>query len=189
MNSLVNEGQLTRSKNPEQWIDLVEQDFVNISNMTGRIFDYGVVRSPSSISSDVCPISDSSSDAMSGKHVWLNASSGRELFEKLRHFQSAYAQKPMSTSACVLVRSSFDIDLPLLKDFRVLLTVPKTGPVRQLQKDETWTTVKSPEKLRVFYLAPVADEESAEAGGILAALRKAKKKEATPYTESCSMMF
>ena len=189
MNSLVNKGQLTRPKNPEQWIDLVEQDFVDISNMTGRIFEYGVVRSSSSISSDVCPTADSSSDAMSGKHVWLNASSGRELSDKIRHFQSAYAQKPMSTSACVLVRGSFDVDLPLLKDFRVLLTVPKTGPVRQLREDGTWTTVKNPEKLRVFYLAPVADEESAEAGGILAALRKAKKKDATPFTESVSMMF
>ena len=57
-----------------------------------------------------------------------------------------------------------------------MLTVPKGGLVRQLQPDDTWQVVRSPEKLRVLYLASVADKVSAEAGllteKILAAARK-----------------
>lgn len=68
------------------------------------------------------------------------------------------------------------IALPLLKDFRVLLTVSKGGLVRQLQPDDTWAVVQSPEKLRVLYLASAVDIVSAEAGllsnRILAASRK-----------------
>ena len=56
----------------------------------------------------------------------------------------------------MLVRDSMPVALPLLKEFRVVLTVPKGGLVRQLQSDNTWAVVRSPEKLRVLYLASVA---------------------------------
>ena len=72
----------------------------------------------------------------------------------------------------------------MLKDFRVILTVPKGGLVRQLQPDDTWQVVRSPEKLRVLYLASVADKVSAEAGllteSILSAARKGSKPSKTP---------
>src|SRR6478672_2126199 len=72
------------------------------------------------------------------------------------------------------------VALPLLKDFRVVLIVPKGGLVRQLQEDNTWAVVRSPEKLRVLYLASVVDKVSAEAGlqtaKILAASRKGSAK-------------
>ena len=145
-------------------LDLTEQDFLNISNVTGRVFEIGVRRSKDSISTDVCPKSTFLSSSMAGKHVWLNANSVKDVTERLRHFHSAFSDNPTSTSACVLVRDSMPVALPLLKDFRVVLTVPKGGLVRQLQEDGTWSVLRSPEKLRVLYLAPVADRLSAEAG-------------------------
>ena len=161
-------------------MDLTEQDFLNISNVTGRIFEMGVQRSEDSISTDVCPNSAFLSKSMAGKHVWINASSVKDVTERLRHLHSAFVDNPTSTSACVLVRDSMPVALPLLKDFRVVLTVPKGGLVRQLQEDNTWAVVRSPEKLRVLYLASVADKISAEAGlltsKILTAARKGSAK-------------
>ena len=56
--------------------------------------------------------------------------------------------------------------------------------VRQLQPDDTWQVIRSPEKLRVLYLASVADKVSAEAGllteSILSAARKGSKPSKTP---------
>ena len=161
-------------------LDLTEQDFLNISNVTGCIFEMGVHRSEDSISTDVCPNSAFLSKSMAGKHVWINASSAKDVTERLRHLHSAFVESPTSTSACVLVRDSMPVALPLLKDFRVVLTVPKGGLVRQLQEDSMWAVVRSPEKLRVLYLAALADKVSAEAGlltaKILAASRKGSAK-------------
>ncbi|GAQ92747.1 hypothetical protein KFL_011180040 [Klebsormidium nitens] len=42
--------------------------------------------------------------------------------------------------------------------------VPKGGLVRQLQTDHTWAVVRSPEKLRVLFLASVSNKVSSEAG-------------------------
>ena len=122
-------------------MDLTEQDFLNISNVTGRIFEMGIQRSEDSISTDVCPNSTFLSLSMAGKHVWINANSARDVTERLRHLHSAFVDSPTSTSACVLVRDSMPVALPLLKDFRVVLTVPKGGLVRQLQSDNTWAVV------------------------------------------------
>ena len=161
-------------------MDLTEQDFLNISNVTGRIFEIGVRRSDDSISTDVCPNEAFLSSSLAGKHVWINAESAKDVIERLRHLHSAFVDSPTSTSACVLVRDSMPIALPLLKDFRVVLTVPKGGLVRGLQEDGTWAVMRSPEKLRVLYLASVADKVSAEAGlltgMILAASRKGSAK-------------
>lgn len=161
-------------------LDLTERNFLNISNVIGRIFEKGVHRSEDSISTDVCPNSTFLSSSMAGKHVWINANLAKDVTECLRHLHSAFVESPTSTSACMLVRDSMPVALPLLKDFRVVLTVPKGGLVRQLQSDNTWAVVRSPEKLRVLYLASVADKVSAEAGllteKILAASRKGSVK-------------
>ena len=171
-------------------LDLVEQDFQNISNVTGRLFEMGVQRSGDSIVTDVCPNSVFLSSSMSGKHVWLNAGSVKELSERIRHFHSAFVENPTSTSACVLIRDSVQVSLPSLKDFRVILTVPKGGLVRQLQPDNTWLVVRSPEKLRVMYLASVADKVSAEAGLLTGKiLAAARKDSARPKGKPLRMMF
>ena len=141
-------GQLSSQSNTV--LDLTEQDFSNISNVTGCLFEMGVKRSGGSIATDVCPNSDFLSLSMTGKHVWLSANSAKDLSERLRHFHSAYVQDPISTSACVLVRDSVPLPLPLLKDFRVILTVPNGGLVHQLQADNTWSVVRSPEKTACF---------------------------------------
>ena len=108
--------------------------------------------------------------------MWLNAGSVKDLSERIRHFHSAFVENPTESSACVLIRDSMQISLPSLKDFRVIMTIPKGGLVRELQSDNTWAVVRSPEKLRVMYLASVADKVSAEAGllrgKILAAARR-----------------
>lgn len=90
-------------------LDLTEQDFLNISNVTGRVFEMGVQRSEDSIHADVCPNSTFLSSSMAGKHVWLNANSVRDVTERLRHFHSAFSESPTSTSACVLVRESMPV--------------------------------------------------------------------------------
>jgi hypothetical protein len=56
------------------------------------------------------------------------------------------------------------VDLPLLKNFvEVVLTLPKRALVRQLSNNGAWSIVRSPEKLRVLYLASTVDRVSAEA--------------------------
>jgi hypothetical protein len=98
------------------------------------------------------------------KHVWLNAQNSKEMSKRLRQFHSAYLSSPTDTSACVLIRQSAPVDLHLLKNSVEVLTVPKGSPVHCLSNDGQWSVIKSPEKLRVLYLASTVDKVSAEAG-------------------------
>jgi hypothetical protein len=116
-------------------LDLTEQDFQDISNVTGRIFEIGVQRSCRSVSTVVCPNSEFLKQDLRGKHSWLNAFSAKELSKRVRHVLSACSASPLTTSVCILTRQSMPIDMSLLKDFRCVLTVPKRGLVRQQQKD------------------------------------------------------
>ena len=170
-------------------LDLTESDFVTVSNMTGCLFEIGVNRSVNSMSTDFSPKSDSQSSEMNGKHVWLNAHNAKELSESIRHFQSAYAENPVRTSGCICVRDSVRIPLALLKGFRNILTVPKGGLVRKQRPDGSWSVVRSPEKLRVFYLAPTADKLSIEAGQCLAIGFAAFHKESSKDRRSPRMLF
>jgi hypothetical protein len=54
-------------------LDLTEQDFQDISNVTGRIFEIGVQRSGGSVSTVVCPNLEFLKQDLKGKHSWLNA--------------------------------------------------------------------------------------------------------------------
>jgi hypothetical protein len=145
-------------------LDLTEQDFHDISNITGRILEIGVQRSGGPVSTVVCLNSEFLKQDLKGKHSWLNACSAKELSERLRHVLSACVASPLTTSVCVLTRQSMPIDMSLLKDFRCVLTVPKEGLVRQQQEDGSWLVVQSPECLRVLYRPSAADRVSAEAG-------------------------
>jgi hypothetical protein len=145
-------------------LDLTEQDFQDMSNVNGRIFEIGVQRSGGSVSTVVCPNSEFLKQYLKGKHSWLNACSAKELSERVRHVLSACVASPLTTSVCVLTRQSMPIDMSLLKDFRCVLTVPKGGLVRQQQEDGSWSDVHSPERLRVLYRPSAADRVSAEAG-------------------------
>jgi hypothetical protein len=145
-------------------LDLTEQTFQDISNVTGRIFEIGVQRFSGSVSTVVCPNSEFLKQDLRGKHSWLNACSAKELSERVRHVLSACSESPLTTSVCVLTRQSMPIDMSLLKDFHCVLTVPKGGLVRQQQKDGSWIVVRSPERLRVMYHPSAVDRVSAEAG-------------------------
>jgi hypothetical protein len=116
-------------------LDLTEQDFQDIFNVTGRIFEIGVQRSGGSVSTVVCYNSEFLSQDLKGKHSWLNACSAKELSERVRHVLSACVASPLTTSVCVLTKQSMPIDMSLLKDFRCVLTVPKGGLIRQQQED------------------------------------------------------
>jgi hypothetical protein len=116
-------------------LDLTEQDFLDISNVTGRISEIGVQRSSGSVSTDVCPNSEFLKQDLRGKHSWLNACSAKKLSERVWHVLSACSESPLTTSVCVFTRQSMPIGMSLLKDFRCVLTVPKEGLVRQQQKD------------------------------------------------------
>jgi hypothetical protein len=87
-------------------LDLTEQDFQDISNVTGRLFEIGVHRSDGRLSTVVCPNSEILKQDLKGKHSWLNAYSAKELSERVRHVLSACATNPLSTSVCVLTRQS-----------------------------------------------------------------------------------
>jgi hypothetical protein len=151
-------------EDPGVVLGLTEQDFQDISNVTGRIFEIGVQRSGGSVSTVVCPNSEFLKQDLKGKHSWLNACSAKELSERFRHVLSAWSESPLTTYVCVLTRQSMPIDMSLLKDFRCVLTVPKGGLVRQQQEDGSWSIVRSPERLRVLYRPSTADRVSAEAG-------------------------
>jgi hypothetical protein len=145
-------------------LDLTVQDFTELSIVTGRAFDIGVLRTDGCLATDVCPNPVFLSHDLKGKHIFLNAASARDLSERVRHVLSACASDPLHTSVCVLTRQSMPIDMSLVKDFRCVLTVPKGGLIRQLQEDGTWQVTRSPERLQVLYRACVADKLSAEAG-------------------------
>jgi hypothetical protein len=145
-------------------LDLTEQDFQGISNVTGRIFEFGVQRSGGSVSAVVCPNSEFLKQDLKGKHSWLNACSAKELSERVWHVLSACSESPLTTSVCVLTRQSMPIDMSLLKDFCCVLTVPKGGLVRQQQEDGSWTIVQSPERLQVLYRPSAADQSQLKQG-------------------------
>ena len=63
-------------------LDLTEQDFLVLSNVTGRVFDKGILKSNGVLSTDVCPNSSFLREDLSGKHSWLSASTSKELSER-----------------------------------------------------------------------------------------------------------
>jgi hypothetical protein len=66
-------------------LDLTEQDFSDISNVTGRIFEIEAQRSSGSVSTVVCPNSEFLKQDLRGKHSWLNACSAKESSERIWH--------------------------------------------------------------------------------------------------------
>jgi hypothetical protein len=172
-------------------LDLTEQDFLDIFNVTGRILKIGVQRSGGSVSTVVCPNSKFLKQDLKGKHSWLNACSAKELSKRVRHVLSACVASPLTTSVCVLTRQSMPIDMSLLKDFRCVLTVPKGGLVRQQQEDGSWLVVQSPERLRVLYRPSAADRVSAEAGMLTSKVLACAIAKGSPNTQSrySQMMF
>jgi hypothetical protein len=144
-------------------LDLTEQDFQDISNVTGRIFKIGVQRSSGLVSTVVCPNLEFLKHDLRGKHSWLNACSAKELSERVRHVLSACIESPLTTSVCVLTRQSMPIDMSLLKDFCCVLIVPKWDLVCQQLKDGSWIVVQSSKRLRVVYRPSAIDRVSAEA--------------------------
>jgi hypothetical protein len=79
-------------------LDLTKQDFQNILNVTGRIFEIEVHRSEGCLSTVLCPNSEFLKQDLKGKHSWLNASSAIDLAEIFRHVLSACVLDPLSTS-------------------------------------------------------------------------------------------
>jgi hypothetical protein len=75
-------------------LDLTEQDFKDISNVTDCLFEIGVHRSDGRLSTIVCPNSEFLKQDLKGKHSWLNASSAKYLSERVRHVLSACATNP-----------------------------------------------------------------------------------------------
>jgi hypothetical protein len=138
-------------EDPETALDLTKQEFRDISNVTGRIFEIGVQRSYGSVSTIACPNSEFLKQDLREKHFCLNACSAKELSERVRHVLFACNESPLITSVCVLTRQSMPIDMSLLKDFCCVLTMPKGGLVRQQQKDGSWIVVQSPERLQVLH--------------------------------------
>ena len=171
-------------------LDLTEQDFQTLSNVTGRIFEIGVDRSDGCLSTVVSPNSEFLMQDLKGKHTWLNASSAKDLSERVRHTLSACSINPLRTSVCVLIRQSMPIDMSLLRDFRCVLTVPKGGLVRQQQEDGSWSVVRSPERLQVLY-RPSAADVSVESGMLTCEVLAASASKGGPEERSrySRMMF
>ena len=87
-------------------LDLTEQDFQTLSNVTGRIFEIGVDRYDGCLSTVVSPNSEFLMQDLKGKHTWLNASSAKDLSKRVRHTLSACSINPLRTSVCVLISQS-----------------------------------------------------------------------------------
>jgi hypothetical protein len=145
-------------------LDLTVGYFLDISMTLGRVFEIGVSHTKGDLATDWSPSSQFLAPVLAEKYVWLNAQNSTEMSERLRQFHPAYLSSPTDTSACVLIRQSAPVDLHLVKNFVEVLTVPKGSPVRRLSDDGEWSDVKSPEKLRVLYLASTVDKVFTEAG-------------------------
>jgi hypothetical protein len=145
-------------------LDLTVGDFLDISMTLRRVLEIGVSYTKGDLATYWSPSSQFLAPVLAGKHVWLNGQNSTEMSERLRQFHSAYLSSPTDTSACVLIRQSASIDLHLLKNFVEVLTVSKGSPVLRLSDDGEWSVIKSPEKLRVLYLASTVDKVSAESG-------------------------
>jgi hypothetical protein len=76
-------------------LDLTQQDFQTLSNVTGRIFEIGVDRSNGCLSTIVLPNSDFLKQDLKGKHTWLNAFDAKDLSERVRHTLSACSINPL----------------------------------------------------------------------------------------------
>jgi hypothetical protein len=98
-------------------LNLTVQDFQYISNVTGRVSEIGVHHIDGCLSTVVCPKSEFSLQDLKGKHPWLNASSAKDLAERVWHVLSACATIPLNTFVCVLTEQSMPIDMSLLKHF------------------------------------------------------------------------
>jgi hypothetical protein len=159
-------------------LDLTVEDFLDTLMTLGRVFEIGVSHTKGDLATDWSPSSQFLAPVLAGKHVWLNAQNSTEISERLRQFHSAYLSSPSDTSPCVLIRQSALVDLRLLKNFVEVLTLPKGSPVRRLSDDGEWSIVKSPEKLRVLYLASTVDKVSVEAGLMTERLLAASQKRA-----------
>jgi hypothetical protein len=99
-------------------LDLTEQDFHDIFNVTGCIFEIGVQRSSGSVSTVICPNSEFLKQDLRGKQSWLNACIAKELSERVWHVFSACSEIPSTTIVSVLTGQSMPIDMSMLKDFR-----------------------------------------------------------------------
>jgi hypothetical protein len=96
--------------------------------VTDRLFEIRAHRSDGCLSTVVCPNSEFLKQDLKEKHSWVNASSAKDLSERVMHILSACATNPLSTSLFVLTTQSMPIDMSLLKDFRCVLTLPKGRP-------------------------------------------------------------
>jgi hypothetical protein len=163
-------------------------DFLNIPMTPGRVSKIEVSHTKEDLATDWSPSSQLLAPVLAGKPVWLNAQNSTEMSERLRQFHSAYLSSPIDTSACVLIRQVAPVDLHLLKTFVEVLTVPKRSSVRCLSDDEEWSVVKSPEKLRVLYLASTVDKVFAEAGLMTERILAASQKRADG-SPALRMMF
>jgi hypothetical protein len=54
-------------------LDLIVEDFLNISMTLGRVFEIGVSHTKGDLAIDWSPSSQFLAPVLAGKHVWLNA--------------------------------------------------------------------------------------------------------------------
>jgi hypothetical protein len=188
LDALGSTGRLPGDNPQSVSLDLTVEDFLDVSKTLGRVFEIGVSHTNGDLATDWSPSSSFLAPELAGKHVWLNVQNSVELSERLRQFHSAYMSGSTDTFACILIRRSAPVDLLLLKNFVEVLTLPKGSLVRQLSDDGAWSIVKSPEKLRVLYLASTVDKVSAEAGLMTGCILAASRRglDASP---SLRMMF
>jgi hypothetical protein len=84
LESLGAAGQVSR-EGVKAVIDLTEQDFKDISNVTGCLFELEFIVLMVVFPQLSCPNSEFLKQDLRGKHSWLNASSAKDLSERVRH--------------------------------------------------------------------------------------------------------
>jgi hypothetical protein len=109
-------------------LDLIEQDFKDISNVTDRLFEIGVHRFDDHLSTVVCPNSEFLKQDLKGKHSWFNASCAKDSSERVKHVLSACATNPLSTSVCVTHEAVNVYRHVFVEGFLLCFDCAKRGP-------------------------------------------------------------
>ena len=134
---------------------------MRLERITGRKFDFGVLRSESDQVSTDWSSQESLQDVkIEGKHVWLNTKDVSSLKMLVSHVMEARRLAPHSTSACLLVPRAGSLPQGFLQGWTRVLALRKGQLIGELGADGETTVVPSNRLVQVYYLAPTANPRS-----------------------------
>lgn len=141
--------------------DLCNSDFELLEKITGRAFDFGVLRSDAGNDSTDWSLQKCLQDAkLEGKHAWLNTESVSELKMIASHLLEARRSAPYMTSACLLLPRSGALPQGFLQGWTRVLAIQKGQTVGSYFGDGETVWGPSNRLVQVYYLAPAVNPRS-----------------------------